>query len=53
MSPLESNLNKPSDTKAHLVFINSISDAGHIVGLMDFSEPLSEQHGFMLISIGR
>jgi probable HAF family extracellular repeat protein len=35
--------------KIHLPLAKGINDAGHIVGIMDISRPVSEQHGFLLI----
>jgi probable HAF family extracellular repeat protein len=35
--------------KAHLAIPKAINDTGHIVGLVDYSRPLSEMHGYLLI----
>ena len=38
--------------KAHLAIPKAINDAGHIVGLVDYSRPISEAHGYLLIPNG-
>ena len=46
---LELNLLADTGGKIHLQLAKDINDAGHIVGLMDISRPVSETHGFLLI----
>ena len=38
--------------KTHLVNAKAINDAGHIVGIMHISRPVSEAHGYLLIPNG-
>ncbi len=48
------DLNALVDTggKIHLQLAKDINDAGHIVGLLHISRPVSESHGFLLIPNG-
>jgi probable HAF family extracellular repeat protein len=49
------DLNLLADTggKIHLQLAKDINNAGHVVGLMSISRPVSESHGFLLIPNAR